>query len=124
MPATPEPESDAAKGIDTSVRCQSAPFGSGSGLPKTTVGGVVSILMTTDCDAVKPAPFVAVHVSVVPVVSLIKVAGAHPADDAMPDSGSARIHVTVTPSRCHPAALGGDDSAGAIDGADASAGGA
>jgi hypothetical protein len=63
-----------------------------------SVGAVRSIFTVTEDEFGKPAPFVAVHVSVVPVsgVSVLRVVVVQPFDDPIPDSGSETDQVTVT----------------------------
>jgi hypothetical protein len=60
------------------------------------LGGVLSTLIVTDLDALSPAPLVAEHVITVPAVSLVRVTLSQPVDDAIPDSGSVTLQVTVT----------------------------
>jgi hypothetical protein len=55
----------------------------------------MSIFTVTEAELVKPAPSVAVQVIVVPAVSVPKVTVPHPEDDAIPDSGSETLQVTV-----------------------------
>src|SRR5439155_19903450 len=66
-----------------------------AGSPEMT-GGVLSILMVTGTDIDNPAPFVAEHVRVVPGVSAVSVVAVQPDEDAMPDSGSLTLQLTVT----------------------------
>jgi hypothetical protein len=61
-----------------------------------TVGGVVSILTSTDFVAVSPAAFVALQVSVVPVVSDESVVSSQPDVLVIADSASVTVQVTVT----------------------------
>ena len=53
-----------------------------------------------------PAPSVAVHVSVVPLVSEASVVGEHPEEESIPDSGSDTDQLTVTLTLFHPFVLG------------------
>src|SRR5690349_2465925 len=72
-----------------------------------TTGGAMSILTTTESELVRPAPLVAVHVSVVPVVGVLKVVLVQPVLEAIPDSGSVAVQVTVTGRVLfHPAPFG------------------
>src|SRR5947207_810838 len=59
-------------------------------------GGVLSILMVTGTDIDNPAPFVAEHVRVVPGVSAVSVVALQPDEEAMSDSGSVTLQLTVT----------------------------
>ena len=66
-------------------------------MPAPTIdGGVASRLIVTVLELETPAPFVAEQVTAEPVVSLVIDVEPHPVEDAMPDSGSAAFHVTVT----------------------------
>ena len=56
-------------------------------------GGVESTLIVTGAAVTRPAPFAALQVSVVLAVTAWE---AQPADDAMPDSGSAVVQATAT----------------------------
>jgi hypothetical protein len=58
-------------------------------------GPLLSTLTVTDTDSVRSAPFVAVQVNVVPAVSPATFASSQPDELAIPDSGSATLHVTV-----------------------------
>src|SRR5690349_6564153 len=60
------------------------------------VGGILSILIVTGTDAVRPTPFVAEQVKVTPAVSAVRVLAPQPVEEATPDSGSPTSHVTVT----------------------------
>src|SRR4051812_9202956 len=55
-----------------------------------------SIRIKTGTDRVVPTPFVAVHVSVTPFVSVVKFVVVQPLLLAIPDSGSLTIQLTVT----------------------------
>jgi hypothetical protein len=68
----------------------------------TTIGGVTSILIVVDTELDNPAPFLAKQVRVVPIVLAFSVVGPHPVEDAMPDSGSVTVQVTLTLLRYHP----------------------
>ena len=63
-----------------------------------SVGAVKSILTVTEAEFDTPAPPVAVQVSVVPAcgVSVFRVVGKQPVDEAIPDSGSETDQLTVT----------------------------
>ena len=56
----------------------------------------MSILIDCKAEADNPAPFVAEHCSVTPAVSAVRLVVAQPEDDAIPDSGSLTIQLTVT----------------------------
>ena len=62
------------------------------------VGAVRSIFTVTETEFDKPAPLVAVQVSVVPFcgVSVVKVVVVQPVDEAIPDSGFETDQLTVT----------------------------
>lgn len=62
------------------------------------VGAVRSILAVTETEFDKPAPLVAVQVSVVPSceVSVLKIVVVQPVDEAIPDSGFETDQLTVT----------------------------
>ena len=60
------------------------------------VGPVLSILMVTEDELERPALFVAEHVRDVLVVSEVKLDIVQPVEDAMPDSPSVAIQLTVT----------------------------
>jgi hypothetical protein len=64
-----------------------------------TTGGVLSILIVIDTDCDKPAPLTAVQVTIVPVVSALRVIAEHPVVDAIPDSASLTVQLTVTSLR-------------------------
>jgi hypothetical protein len=69
-----------------------------------TAGPVVSTFTTTLACALSPSVFEALHVSVVPVVSVPIVVAPQPEDVAMPDSGSVTTHATVTALVYQPSA--------------------
>ena|SRR6266566_3030346 len=71
------------------------------GIPEIT-GGVLSILMLTDAEFDRPAPFLAEQVSLVPAVSAVSVVGAQPLDETMLDSGSATDQAMETLLRYQP----------------------
>jgi hypothetical protein len=52
--------------------------------------------MVTEPELERPAPFVAEQVTCVPTVSVVKVVDPQPEDEAMPDSGSETVQLTVT----------------------------
>jgi hypothetical protein len=58
-----------------------------AGIPEIA-GAVVSILMVIGTERDNPTPFVAVHVTVAPAVSAVRVVVSQPLDSAMPDSKS------------------------------------
>src|SRR5213593_1121108 len=80
-------------------------------------GAVVSILIVTDRDALKPTPFCAEQVSVVACVSELRTSGSHPVLDAIPLSGSLTFHVTLTVALFQPEALGDGDTVASMTGA-------
>src|SRR5215472_6173319 len=59
-------------------------------------GGVASRLIVTVLKLESPAPFVAEQVTEKPAVSVVIDVGAHPVEDAIPDSGSVAFQLTVT----------------------------
>ena len=62
--------------------------------------GVWSILIVSGTELDSPAPLVAEHVNVAPVVRIV---GTQPVEEAMPVSGSEVFQVTVTaPTIHHP----------------------
>src|SRR6516165_8256587 len=65
-------------------------------------GGVLSILMVMGTDVERPTPLVAVQVRLTPAVSAGRFVGAHPVEDAIPDSRSDTLQFTVTALRYHP----------------------
>jgi hypothetical protein len=97
----------------TLVLFHPAPFGAGDAAA-VAVGGVMSILTVTDADRVSPAPFTALHVKVVPAVSVVRAAGSQPvlASELMPDVGSLTFQLTVTFVLFQPAAVGAGDTLG------------
>lgn len=72
-----------------------AALGAGVRDPVIT-GGVASLLIVTFLELIRPAPFVAEQVSVRPEVSVVMGVEPHPVEDAIPDSGSVALQVTVT----------------------------
>lgn len=73
------------------------PAALGAGVRETTMdGGVASRLIVTVLKRDSPAPFVAEQVNVRPAVSVVMDVELHPVEDAMPDSGSVALQVTVT----------------------------
>ncbi len=80
------------------------------------VGFVLSILTVTETEPVRPAPLVAVQVTVVPVVSEVRVVVPHPEEEACPDSGSETDQLTVTLALFHPFVLGRGVVVGTITG--------
>jgi hypothetical protein len=77
------------------VLVQPAAFGVGV-TTAATFGGVRSILTVTETDVVSPAPFTAEQVNVVPGVSAEREVVPQPELDAIPDSGSLVLQLTVT----------------------------
>ena len=53
--------------------------------PALTTGPVLSSLIVTDVDWVRPAPFVALQLKVAPAVSVVTVTLEHPDDELTPD---------------------------------------
>ena len=72
----------------------------GAGRPEIT-GGVLSILIVTETELLKPAPLVAEQVIFVPAVSAVSVTGPQPVEVAIPDSGSVTDQEIVTLLRYH-----------------------
>src|SRR5581483_4286605 len=98
--------SDSASVAVTSATCTSLWLGGhiehpAAGIPEIT-GGVLSILRVMGTDVARPTPFVAEQVRVMPSVSAVRLIGAHPVEDAMPDSGSDTLQLTVTAVRYQP----------------------
>src|SRR5262245_51247300 len=90
----PDNASVPVKLITTGVLFHPLAFALGERLPVTT-GSVLSIFTVTLAELVKPAPFVAEHVRVVPAVSLFSGVAPQPVVDAIPDSGSETFQLTV-----------------------------
>src|ERR1043166_1051300 len=67
-----------------------------------STGGVASSFTVTEAELESPVPFVAEQVSVTPAVSPGKAVVPHPEEDAMPDSGSVTLQLTVTGLRYQP----------------------
>ena len=59
-------------------------------------GGVLSIFTVTGTELLSPAPFVADQDNVVPSVSVVRLFELQPVEDAIPDSGSVTLQLTVT----------------------------
>ena len=53
-------------------------------------------------DVEMPTPLVAEQVRVRPAVSAVRLVGAHPVEDVIPDSGSVTLQLTVTALRYQP----------------------
>src|SRR5262245_10089308 len=81
-----------------------------------TVGGRMSLLIVALCEAVRPLPFVAEQVTVVPLVSALSVRPSQPAEDAMPDSGSLTSQLTLTAPVYQPARPAGPETFALITG--------
>jgi hypothetical protein len=80
----------------TVTSCLYQPFAFGADVADPLmVGAVASRLIVTDWEAVPPA-LVAVHVSVVPVVSDVIVVEPQPDEDEIAESGSVTVQLTVT----------------------------
>src|SRR2546425_9054014 len=95
-----EASPDRASVADTMANGTTLPFVGqivqpGAGRPEMA-GGVLSILFVTGTELESPTPFVAEQDRVTPAVSAFSVVGPQPEDDAMPDSGSLTLQVTVT----------------------------
>src|SRR5262249_16762085 len=71
--------------------------------------------------AARPSVFVALQVIVLPLVSALMVVVSQPDEVAMPDTGSATVHVTVTVPVYQPFAPAVPDTCGTIEGGDVSA---
>ena len=82
------------------------------------VGAVRSIFTVTETEFDKPAPLVAVQVSVVPAcgVSVFRVVVVQPVDEAIPDSGSETDQLTVTGPLFQPRPLALGVTVGIITG--------
>src|SRR2546427_2477841 len=85
-----------------------------------TIGGVLSILIVTDSEALNPAPFVAKQVSVVPPVSVSSVTASQPVDEAIPDSSSLTDQDTLTAVLCQPFPFGSVEREGRMVGGELS----
>jgi hypothetical protein len=95
---------------------QPAALGEGDTLG-VTIGGVRSILTVTATEAVKPAPFTAVQVNVVPAVSAERLVVPQPELEVTPDSGSVTLQLTVTGAVVfQPKPLGAGLTVGTITG--------
>src|SRR5687767_747009 len=79
-------------------------------------GAVRSIFTVTDFVAVPP-PLTALQVSVVPLVSSLRMVVSQPVREVIEDSGSFTDHVTVTRVLFHPFALGSGETRGSMTGA-------
>lgn len=60
------------------------------------VGAVLSSLTVTETELDRPTLFVAEQVNVMPVVSVLKLEVVQPVEEAIPDSGSLTVQLTVT----------------------------
>ena len=80
------------------TRAPLEPVASTVGDGNVSVGAVRSILTVTEAEFDRPAPFVAVQVSVVPAseVSALTVVDVQAMDEPIPDSGSETDQLTVT----------------------------
>src|SRR5207302_5255903 len=106
MPDCTGPASVHVKLTATLVLFQPWALADGVLLPVMT-GFVVSILMLTETELLRPAPLVAEQVRAVPAVSVVKFDAVQPEELAMPDSGSVTLQVTETGVVLfQPAALG------------------
>ena len=76
----------------------------------------MSILIVTGTDADRPAPLVAEQFKVAPGVSVVRVVLVQPEEDAIPDSGSVTLQVTVTLLRYQPLLPRVPETDGAITG--------
>src|SRR5262249_38240683 len=83
---------------------QPAALAATSGVAVVT-GGVRSILMVVLAELLPPA-LVAVHVSVVPAVSALRVVASQPVLEVTDDSGSTTVHVTCALLVNHPPSPG------------------
>jgi hypothetical protein len=72
-----------------------------AGIPEIN-GGVLSILMVTGTVVARPTALLAEQVRVTPAVSPARSVGAHPVEEAIPDSGSVTVQFTVTALRYQP----------------------
>jgi len=91
----------------TLVLFQPAALGAGEAVA-VAVGSVLSILIVTDMEAESPAPSTAVHVKVIPAVSVVRVTGSQPLVRSVltPEIGSVTVQFKVTLVLFHPAAFG------------------
>ena len=90
--ATPEPPASLALGDAEALAFSSTGFGETDG---SSVGPVASRLTVTVCVALPP-PLVALHVNVVPALSLVTVVGPQPNDVEIADSASTTVQLTFT----------------------------
>src|SRR5436190_1150270 len=65
-------------------------------------GGVLSILTVTESELLRPALFVGTQVRIVPAVSRLRTVSPHPDAEAIPDSGSLTVQLTLTLSLLQP----------------------
>ena len=65
-------------------------------------GALLSILIVTDAELLRPTLFVVMHVRTVPAVSAVSVTGPQPDEDVMADSASVTLQLTVTGLVYHP----------------------
>ena len=101
---TPERVSVQLKVTVTSPLFHPDEFGEGEAEPDIT-GGVSSILIVSEMEFVSPAPSVALQIKTVPLVSAERIAGEHPDEESIPDSGSVTVQVTLTLTLFHPLML-------------------
>ncbi len=80
----------------------------------------MSIINVTDAEFERPALFVPVHVMVAPVVSNVSVVVPHPEEEAIPDSGSEMLQLTVTFPLFQPLPFGPGVTVGTITGGELS----
>ncbi len=98
---TPERASVQLKLTVTGTLFQPLALGPGDREP-IAVGAVRSIMTVTETEFDVPCMLVAVHVSVVPRVSLVRVVVPQPEEEAIPFMGSEIDQVTVTVLLFHP----------------------
>jgi hypothetical protein len=103
--STLDSESEALAVVETTAPLGPVAFTVSDG--NFRVGAVRSIFTVTEAEFDKPAPLVALQVSVVPAagVSVFRVVVVQPFDEAIPDSGSETDHVTVTDPLFQPLPL-------------------
>ena len=93
--ATPDVPSEVVNGKLTSLLFQPEAFGAGEGGPNTSVGGVASRLSVRDAESVPPAD-VAVHVNVVPGLSVDRMGSSQPSVERIGEIGSSTDQSTWT----------------------------
>src|SRR5258708_3084911 len=105
--AIPDSASVPANVTVTLVLFQPAALGAGVA-DAIAVGGVMSILIVAETEDPTPAPSTAVHVNVVPAVSVLSVIESHPVvrSELIPEMGSVAVQLKETAVLFHPNAFG------------------